>query len=139
MVADHMTSDKWSHDPPHPQTASHHDIMDPAWSFWSGGPAIATEPQGLGRWDWKRESLVAASEQWPWEGKRNTGFFRGSRWVWGHEMPKGLEDHSLYTFRMSCVCERRCGFIFHSQGRVGCTVVDTDNFFLGCYSNGVNT
>ena len=63
------------------QTPSYYDIMYPAWSFWAGGPAIATEPTGIGRWDLKRESLVAASEEWPWERKRDVGFFRGSRWV----------------------------------------------------------
>ncbi len=55
--------------------------MYPAWSFWSGGPAIRIEPKGLGRWDLKRESLQVASEEWPWERKRSMGFFRGSRSV----------------------------------------------------------
>ena len=31
--------------------------MYPAWTFWSGGPAVAVEPTGLGRWDLKRQSL----------------------------------------------------------------------------------
>jgi protein glucosyltransferase len=53
--------------------------MYPAWSFWSGGPAIATDPNGIGRWDLRRETLSAASEKWPWKEKRNLGFFRGSR------------------------------------------------------------
>jgi hypothetical protein len=34
------------------------DIMYPAWTFWSAGPAISLEPQGLGRWDLKRESVL---------------------------------------------------------------------------------
>lgn len=40
------------------QTSSYYDIMYPAWSFWSGGPAIKTEPTGLGRWDMKRLSIT---------------------------------------------------------------------------------
>jgi protein glucosyltransferase len=28
-----------------------YDIMYPAWSFWSGGPAISLFPTGIGRWD----------------------------------------------------------------------------------------
>lgn len=39
------------------QTPAHYDIMYPAWTFWMGGPAIETEPRGLGRWDLKRESI----------------------------------------------------------------------------------
>ena len=65
------------------QTPSHYDIMYPAWSFWAGGPAIATEPTGIGRWDLKRESLFAASREWPWEKKKEMGFFRGSRYMKG--------------------------------------------------------
>ena len=40
------------------QTSDYHDIMYPAWTFWSGGPAISIEPTGLGRWDLKRETIT---------------------------------------------------------------------------------
>lgn len=40
------------------QTSDYYDLMYPAWSFWSGGPAISTEPRGLGRWDTKRNSIT---------------------------------------------------------------------------------
>ena len=40
------------------QTPANYDIMYPAWTFWMGGPAISTEPRGLGRWDLKRESIA---------------------------------------------------------------------------------
>lgn len=40
------------------QTSDYNDIMYPAWSFWSGGPAIKTEPTGLGRWDMKRLNIT---------------------------------------------------------------------------------
>ena len=55
------------------------DILYPAWSFWSGGPAIQTEPTGLGRWDLKIESLRKSRLATPWIDKKNVGFFRGSR------------------------------------------------------------
>lgn len=45
------------------QTPAYYDIMYPAWTFWTGGPAISTEPKGLGRWDLKRES-IARLESW---------------------------------------------------------------------------
>ena len=61
--------------------------MYPTWSFWSGGPAIATEPKGLGRWDLKRQSLLKASQDWPWARKKNIGFFRGSRYFWDDSSP----------------------------------------------------
>ena len=55
------------------------DILYPAWSFWAGGPAIQTEPSGIGRWDLKIEMLRKARLQTPWVDKLNYGFFRGSR------------------------------------------------------------
>ena len=55
------------------------DILYPAWSFWAGGPAIQTEPRGLGRWDLKIESLKESRLATPWVDKKNIGFFRGSR------------------------------------------------------------
>ena len=36
-------------------------MMYPAWSFWSGGPAISTEPRGLGRWDLKRQTITRSA------------------------------------------------------------------------------
>jgi len=53
--------------------------MYPAWSFWSGGPAIKLHPSGLGRWDSLRKSILKQSEQRPWKHKISKGFFRGSR------------------------------------------------------------
>ena len=61
------------------QTSSYYDLLYPAWSFWCGGPAIATDPRGIGRWDLRRESLKDASEKWAWQDKKNIAFFRGSR------------------------------------------------------------
>ena len=56
------------------------DIMYPAWTFWSGGPAVwPIEPTGLGRWDLKREALAASAAKSPWEDKKKLLFFRGSR------------------------------------------------------------
>eukprot|EP00042_Codosiga_hollandica_P050533 m.605588 g.605588 ORF g.605588 m.605588 type:complete len:106 (+) comp58110_c0_seq17:252-569(+) len=40
------------------KTSQFGDIMYPAWTFWQGGPAIKTEPTGLGRWDLKRDALI---------------------------------------------------------------------------------
>lgn len=57
-----------------------HDIMYPAWTFWEGGPAVwPIYPTGLGRWDEQREIIPRAAKSWPWEKKKNKGFFRGSR------------------------------------------------------------
>lgn len=57
-----------------------HDIMYPAWTFWEGGPAVwPIYPTGLGRWDEQREIIPRAAKNWPWEKKKNKGFFRGSR------------------------------------------------------------
>lgn len=53
--------------------------MYPAWSFWSGGPAIKLYPSGLGRWDSLRKSILKQTEQWPWKTKIPKAFFRGSR------------------------------------------------------------
>ena len=34
------------------KASQHRDIMDPAWTFWEGGPAVwPIYPNGLGRWD----------------------------------------------------------------------------------------
>jgi len=59
--------------------SSHSDIMYPAWAFWSGGPAISLHPRGLGRWDLMRKQLLASSQEFPWDNKTDTAFFRGSR------------------------------------------------------------
>lgn len=57
-----------------------HDIMYPAWTFWEGGPAVwPIYPTGLGRWDEQREIIPRVAKSWPWEKKKNKGFFRGSR------------------------------------------------------------
>lgn len=61
------------------QTDEYYDIMYPTWAFWEGGPAIKLYPTGLGRWDLHRELLKEAGEKWPWDKKKNLGFFRGSR------------------------------------------------------------
>ena len=56
------------------------DIMYPAWTFWGGGPFVSTEPDhGLGRWDKKRDALMAQARRWPWDKKDPRVFFRGSR------------------------------------------------------------
>ena len=55
------------------------DIMYPAWSFWSGGPAISLYPRGLGRFDLKRKSILAAAEALPWDERKDVAFFRGAR------------------------------------------------------------
>ena len=56
------------------------DIMYPAWTFWGGGPFVSTEPDhGLGRWDKKRDRLMAQGRKWPWPRKDARAFFRGSR------------------------------------------------------------
>lgn len=61
------------------QTDEFSDIMYPAWSFWSGGPAIKIYPTGLGRWDLHYVSMIQESENWPWSKKNISAFFRGSR------------------------------------------------------------
>jgi protein glucosyltransferase len=55
------------------------DIMYPAWTFWSGGPAISLYPRGLGRFDIKRDSIIAAGVAKPWATRRDVSFFRGAR------------------------------------------------------------
>lgn len=61
------------------KTNEYQDIMYPTWGFWEGGPAISLYPTGLGRWDQHRISIKKASEKYPWEDKKDLGFFRGSR------------------------------------------------------------
>eukprot|EP01134_Creolimax_fragrantissima_P003558 CFRG3558T1 len=55
------------------------DIMYPNWSFYKGGPCIKSEPECLGRWDLKIESMTKASRTFPWAEKEEVAFFRGSR------------------------------------------------------------
>ena len=59
--------------------SSYGDIMYPAWTFWSGGPAISLYPRGLGRFDIKRDSIIAAGVAKPWAARKGLGFFRGAR------------------------------------------------------------
>jgi hypothetical protein len=41
---------------------------------------VSTEPDhGLGRWDKKRDALMAQARRWPWDKKDPRVFFRGSR------------------------------------------------------------
>ena len=61
------------------KTSNYQDILYPAWTFWEGGPATASYPRGLGRWDEMRERLEESSEKTQWDDKKNLGFFRGSR------------------------------------------------------------
>lgn len=55
----------------------HHDILYPAWAFWSGGPAIDKYPTGIGNWN-KTRNLIR-NHSLSWEQKMNMTFFRGSR------------------------------------------------------------
>lgn len=55
------------------------DIIYPAWTFWSGGPALDLYPTGIGRWDLMRESLLRRQSKTPWNQKKKVAFFRGSR------------------------------------------------------------
>lgn len=59
------------------KTAQYLDIMYPAWSFWTGGPAISLYPTGLGRWDQHRRQIPSAAVKWA--SKTAKAFFRGSR------------------------------------------------------------
>jgi protein glucosyltransferase len=81
-VFDHPKISKY-HDPlpvfSFSKTSNYWDIMYPAWTFWSGGPAVSVEPMGLGRWDIKRHSISRSAHEWPWQKKIPVGFFRGSR------------------------------------------------------------
>ncbi|XP_043211340.1 O-glucosyltransferase rumi homolog [Amphibalanus amphitrite] len=61
------------------KTPDYWDITYPAWTFWTGGPAIGLYPTGLGRWDKHRVSISRAAQDWPWEEKEARAFFRGSR------------------------------------------------------------
>lgn len=58
---------------------SYVDITYPAWTFWSGGPALDIYPTGIGRWDLSRESILRKQSQLPWSKKADIAFFRGSR------------------------------------------------------------
>ncbi|XP_065179442.1 protein O-glucosyltransferase 1-like isoform X3 [Sycon ciliatum] len=56
------------------------DIMYPAWTFWSGGPAVwPLYPTGLGRWDLQRDIITKKADATPWSEKESKAFFRGSR------------------------------------------------------------
>lgn len=55
------------------------DLTYPAWAFWSGGPALDIYPQGIGRWDIGRKSLLQKAKETPWQTKNKVAFFRGSR------------------------------------------------------------
>eukprot|EP00117_Sycon_ciliatum_P021999 scpid85297/ scgid19107/ Protein O-glucosyltransferase 1; CAP10-like 46 kDa protein; KTEL motif-containing protein 1 len=56
------------------------DIMYPAWTFWSGGPAVwPLYPTGLGRWDLQRDIITKRADATPWSEKESKAFFRGSR------------------------------------------------------------
>ena len=61
------------------KTPDYWDITYPAWTFWTGGPAISLYPTGLGRWDKHIVSLSKAAQEWPWQKKEARAFFRGSR------------------------------------------------------------
>ena len=61
------------------KTPDYWDITYPAWTFWTGGPAISLYPTGLGRWDKHIVSISKAAQKWPWEKKETRAFFRGSR------------------------------------------------------------
>ena len=53
------------------------DVLYPAWTFWSGGPAIDRYPTGIGRWDLMRQKIIKNSVKW--SEKSSIAFFRGSR------------------------------------------------------------
>ncbi|XP_065912123.1 protein O-glucosyltransferase 1-like [Dysidea avara] len=83
-VRDHPQCHKFA--PPMPvlsfskALSQHRDILYPAWTFWEGGPALwPIEPNGLGRWDIKRDTITRNAQEWPWEKKEKVAFFRGSR------------------------------------------------------------
>ena len=60
-------------------TKDYCDITYPAWTYWSGGPALDIYPTGIGRWDLQRESLIREQSKLPWSKKESKAFFRGSR------------------------------------------------------------
>ncbi|KAF8373611.1 hypothetical protein PRIPAC_80040, partial [Pristionchus pacificus] len=55
------------------------DILYPAWSFHSGGPAISIYPSGIGNWSETKEELSKYSSSHPWSTRESRGFFIGSR------------------------------------------------------------
>ncbi|KAF6016807.1 POGLUT1 [Bugula neritina] len=61
--------------------SSYHDIMYPAWTFWTGGPAVwPIFPRGQGDWVGTRAWIQGlAKEKYPWDKKQSKGFFIGSR------------------------------------------------------------
>lgn len=59
--------------------ATYADLIYPAWTFWSGGPALDLYPTGIGRWDLMRKSLIKKQAEIPWNQKKKIAFFRGSR------------------------------------------------------------
>ncbi|XP_037074133.1 O-glucosyltransferase rumi homolog [Pollicipes pollicipes] len=61
------------------KTPDYWDITYPAWTFWTGGPAISLYPTGLGRWDQHIVSISRAARATPWEERADRAFFRGSR------------------------------------------------------------
>ncbi len=61
------------------KTEDYSDIFFPAWTFWSGGPAISKYPTGIGRWDLMRNKLNDKANEVPWDAKESKAFFRGSR------------------------------------------------------------
>lgn len=61
------------------EVSSYADIIYPAWTFWSGGPALDIYPNGIGRWDLMREKLLKIQCKLSWNKKKNVAFFRGSR------------------------------------------------------------
>jgi protein glucosyltransferase len=80
QISNHFGTRK---DPPPPVFSfsksrdAYRDILYPAWSFHSGGPAIDLYPRGIGDWDKFRESITRSSGDW--SSKRDQAFFRGSR------------------------------------------------------------
>jgi hypothetical protein len=92
--------------PPLHKTSANYDIMYPAWTFWAGGPAISTEPKGLGRWDLKRKTIAESSDNWLWEDKRTIAFFRGSRYF--------LEVIS-YPLQLESICSIMVGIVQAKQ------------------------
>uniref|UniRef100_F1L8N4 CAP10 family protein CPIJ013394 n=1 Tax=Ascaris suum TaxID=6253 RepID=F1L8N4_ASCSU len=58
---------------------NHIDILYPAWSFWSGGPAISLYPTGIGRWNETSVKITKAAKRIEWAHRKPIAFFRGSR------------------------------------------------------------
>ncbi|CAG2159653.1 unnamed protein product [Oppiella nova] len=59
------------------EVTQYRDVLYPAWTFWSGGPAIDRYPTGIGRWDLMRQRIVKNGVDW--HNKSSVAFFRGSR------------------------------------------------------------